>query len=74
MSEEKKNLILDIENLVVRYETEAGVVQAINGIDMKLGYKQTMGLVGETGAGKPRRPWPCCVWCLTRREWWSATS
>ncbi len=52
MSEEKKNLILDIENLVVRYETEDGVVQAINGIDMKLGYKQTMGLVGETGAGK----------------------
>lgn len=48
----KTDLILDIENLVVRYETEDGVVHALNGIDMKLGYKRTLGLVGETGAGK----------------------
>ncbi len=52
MSTEKENLILDIENLVVRYETEDGIVHALNGIDLKLGYRQTIGLVGETGAGK----------------------
>ena len=52
MSNEKNNLILDIENLVVRYETEDGIVHALNGIDLKLGYHQTIGLVGETGAGK----------------------
>ncbi|HPK16386.1 MAG TPA: ABC transporter ATP-binding protein [Clostridia bacterium] len=51
MNQENK-LILDIENLVVRYETEDGVVRALNGIDLQLGYRQTLGLVGETGAGK----------------------
>ncbi|MEA5059607.1 MAG: ABC transporter ATP-binding protein [Clostridia bacterium] len=52
MNRENKDLILDIENLVVRYETEDGIVRALNGIDLKLGYKRTIGLVGETGAGK----------------------
>lgn len=52
MSHENDNLILDIENLVVRYETEDGIVHALNGIDLQLGYHQTIGLVGETGAGK----------------------
>ncbi len=55
-SEEKdRNIeqdILNIENLRVRFETEDGVVHAVNGIDLKLGYKKTLGLVGETGAGK----------------------
>ena len=48
MSHEHDNLILDIENLVVRYETEDGIVHALNGIDLQLGYHQTIGLVGET--------------------------
>ena len=52
MSHEHDNLILDIENLVVRYETEDGIVHALNGIDLQLGYHQTIGLVGETVAGK----------------------
>ena len=46
MSHEHDNLILDIENLVVRYETEDGIVHALNGIDLQLGYHQTIGLVG----------------------------
>ena len=46
------DLILDIENLRVRFETEDGTVYAVNGIDLKLGYRKTLGLVGETGAGK----------------------
>ena len=50
MSEEKE--ILNIENLRVRFETEDGIVYAVNGINLKLGYKKTLGLVGETGAGK----------------------
>ncbi|MBR4874890.1 MAG: ABC transporter ATP-binding protein, partial [Clostridia bacterium] len=52
MTKEKNDLILDIEDLVVRYETEDGIVHALNGIDLQLGYHQTIGLVGETGAGK----------------------
>ena len=44
--------ILNIEDLHVRFETEDGIVYAVNGINLKLGYKRTLGLVGETGAGK----------------------
>ena len=44
--------ILDVKNLSVRFETEDGIVRAVNGIDLELGYKRTLGLVGETGAGK----------------------
>ena len=52
MSQDKNQLILDVKNLVVRCETEDGIVHALNGIDLQLGYRQTIGLVGETGAGK----------------------
>src|SRR5699024_8080403 len=47
-----KNDILNIKNLVVHYVTDDGVVKAVNGIDMDLKEKETLGLVGETGAGK----------------------
>lgn len=50
MAQEKD--ILNIEDLYVRFETEDGIVYAVNGINLKLGYKKTLGLVGETGAGK----------------------
>ncbi len=45
-------LILNVQDLVVHYETEDGVVQAVNGIDIQLEKKHALGLVGETGAGK----------------------
>lgn len=44
--------ILEIKNLVVHYETDDGSVYAVNGIDLKIDKKKTLGLVGETGAGK----------------------
>lgn len=46
------NLILDIRNLIVEYRTDDGVVNALNGIDLKIEKGETHGLVGETGAGK----------------------
>ena len=52
MTKNNNGLILEVNNLVVRYETMDGIVRAVNGIDLKLGYKRTLGLVGETGAGK----------------------
>ena len=47
-----EELVLDIKNLVVHYETEDADVHAVNGIDIAIGKKRTLGLVGETGAGK----------------------
>ena len=52
MKKQEEKEILNIEDLNVRFETEDGVVYAVNGINLKLGYKRTLGLVGETGAGK----------------------
>lgn len=46
------DLVLDIKDLVVHYETDESTVCAVNGISFSLGKKQTLGLVGETGAGK----------------------
>ncbi len=44
--------LLDIKNLTIYYETEDGVVKAVNGIDLQLEKGESLGLVGETGAGK----------------------
>ena len=47
-----KDLILDIKDLVIHYETEDGCVEAVNGVDIKLERGKTLGFVGETGSGK----------------------
>lgn len=47
-----KENVLNIENLVVQYVTDDGIVEAVNGIDISLDKGHTLGLVGETGAGK----------------------
>ena len=44
--------ILEIEDLYVTYETDDAKVYAINGISLRLEEGKTLGLVGETGAGK----------------------
>lgn len=44
--------LLKIENLHIRYETDLATVYAVNGIDLYINEGETLGLVGETGAGK----------------------
>lgn len=44
--------IIEVKDLVVRYETEDGIVRAVNEISFSIGKERTLGLVGETGAGK----------------------
>lgn len=44
--------ILEIKDLVVHYETDDGIVKAVNGVNLSLEKQKTLGLVGETGAGK----------------------
>ena len=46
------NNILEIKDLVIHYETDEEVVEAVNKITLKMEKGQVMGLVGETGAGK----------------------
>ena len=43
---------LDVRDLVVHYVLEKETVEAVNGITLRLKKGRTLGLVGETGAGK----------------------
>lgn len=49
MEDEK---LLNISDLSVVYTSDGSVVHAVNGVSFSLNREQTLGLVGETGAGK----------------------
>lgn len=44
--------LLEIKDLNVTYKTEDGIVYAVNDLNLEIGHKETLGFVGETGAGK----------------------
>ena len=44
--------LLEVNDLVVEYTSGGAVVQAVNGVSLSLNQGETLGLVGETGAGK----------------------
>ena len=46
------DVMLDIRNLTIHYEVEGGTVHAVEGLNLKLGRGESLGFVGETGAGK----------------------
>ncbi|MBR3401479.1 MAG: ABC transporter ATP-binding protein, partial [Parasporobacterium sp.] len=50
MDDRKK--VLEINDLVVHYETDDGIVEAVNGVNIELRQGEILGLIGETGAGK----------------------
>ena len=44
--------LLEIENLQVGFETDAGLLRAVDGVSLALDAGHTLGLVGESGCGK----------------------
>ena len=44
--------LLEIKDLIFVYKRDEETAHAVNGIPLRVGTKETLGLVGETGAGK----------------------
>lgn len=51
-AENKSEQMLEIQNLSIQYISAGETVHAVNGVDMSIAHGRTLGLVGETGAGK----------------------
>ena len=49
---ENKNVVLDIKNLTVHFVVDGVTVEAVNDVTLTVNEGETLGLVGETGAGK----------------------
>ena len=52
MTEVTKDILLSVQNLTVEYTSEGDVIHAVNDVSFELEKGKTIGLVGETGAGK----------------------
>lgn len=52
MNEKPNDIILSVKDLKVIYKTDLETVEAVNDIDLEIYKGKTIGLVGETGAGK----------------------
>ena len=48
----KEDLLLEVRDLTIQYVTDSGTVHAVEGLNLQLGRGETLGFVGETGAGK----------------------
>ena len=68
----EKTYVVDIRDLEVEYRTDTGVVHALNGFELQLEKGKTLGLVGDTGAGKTtasaKSKIACCHKCFLLRE------
>lgn len=51
-SKDAAKYLLEVEDLRVSFTTRAGVIRAVDGLSMKVGYKEVVGIVGESGSGK----------------------
>ena len=58
--EHDKDILLEIKDYTVEFHTETGVKQAINHLNLEIHKGESLGLVGEAGAGMGRI-WVNCL-------------
>lgn len=63
--------LLEIKGLKVSYQADGKKVCAVNGVDLVLEKGETLGLVGETGAGKTTIAKATFGFCRSRRVIWT---
>ena len=51
-NKKRKEILISVEDLVVEYKSEDEILHAVNGVSFEIYTGETLGLVGETGAGK----------------------
>jgi oligopeptide/dipeptide ABC transporter ATP-binding protein len=44
--------LISIRNLAIHFRSKRGMVHAVDGVDLEIAERETLGLVGETGSGK----------------------
>jgi peptide/nickel transport system ATP-binding protein len=49
---QQERTILEVKNLRTYFQTEEGIVKAVDGVDIKLSQGETLGIVGESGSCK----------------------
>ena len=50
--EKQNDMLLRVKDLRVYYTAGGEIINAVNGVDLEVRRGETLGLVGETGAGK----------------------
>ncbi len=46
------DVLIDVRRLRTRFKTDEGIAMAVDGVDLSIGPRETLGLVGESGCGK----------------------
>ena len=49
---DKKERLIEVKDLIVHYETDEAIVEAVNNVSFSIAPGEILGIVGETGAGK----------------------